>query len=83
MLLAGDVVFVAGMPAKLGADSSFEKYEAAYEGKLGGVLCAVSTSDGSKLAEYPLKAAPNWDGMAATARGLLISTADGSVVCFE
>ena len=83
MVLAGDVVFVAGTPAHFPPRNPVAKYEQAYEGKLGGILWAASTSDGSKLAEYKLGAAPAWDGMAATSGRLYICTADGKITCFS
>ena len=82
MLLAGDVLFVAGTPAYFPPRNPVAKYEQAYEGKLGGILWAASAGDGSKLSEYKLDAAPVWDGMAATSGRLYISTADGKITCF-
>ena len=82
MVLAGDVVFVAGAPAHFSPDHPAAKYAAAYEGKLGGVLWAASAKDGSKLAEYKLDAAPVWDGMAAAGGRLFLATADGCLRCF-
>jgi len=83
MVLAGDVVFVAGTPMQFPPDHPADKYEAAYAGKLGGVLWAASAADGRKLAEYKLDAAPSWDGMAAAGGRLYISTADGKVLCMR
>ena len=81
MVLAGDVVFVAGTPAHFPPDHPAEKYEAAYEGKLGGLLWAVSATDGRKLAEYKLDAAPCWDGLAAANGRLYLSLKNGMVLC--
>ncbi|MHC5055734.1 MAG: outer membrane protein assembly factor BamB family protein [Planctomycetota bacterium] len=81
IVLAGDVVFVAGTPMHFPPDHPAEKYEAAYAGELGGVLWAASADDGRKLGEYKLDAAPSWDGMAAAGGRLYISTADGKLVC--
>jgi hypothetical protein len=80
--MAGDVVFVAGEPMKF-EDPSYENYVAAYNGRLGGRLLAVSASDGKKLAEYKLASAPAWDGIAAAAGRLYISGVDGSITCFS
>jgi len=82
MVLAGDVVFVAGTPAYFPPDHAAAKYVAAYEGKLGGVLWAASAKDGSKLAEVKLDAAPVWDGMAAAGGRLFLATVDGCLRCF-
>ncbi|KPK41737.1 MAG: hypothetical protein AMK72_14955 [Planctomycetes bacterium SM23_25] len=81
MVLAGDVLFVAGTPAHFPPDHPAAKYEAAHEGRLGGVLWAASATDGTKLARCQLDAAPTWDGMAAANGRLYVSLADGAVVC--
>jgi hypothetical protein len=52
-----------------------------FEGKKGGVLCAVSKSDGRKLAELKLPSSPVFDGMIAADGKLFLSLKDGSVIC--
>jgi hypothetical protein len=79
MVLAGDKLFMAGPPDAMPEDDPY----AAFEGRLGAKLWVVSTADGSKLAEYPLDDQPAFDGLIATEGRLYLSTADGSVVCFE
>ena len=81
MVLAGDVLFIAGTPVYFPPDHPFEKYEQGYEGKLGGLLWVGSVEDGKKLAEYKLPAAPAWDGMAAADNRLVISTVGGKISC--
>ena len=81
MVWAGDVLFVAGTPAYFPPDHPAATYEAAYAGKLGGVLWAASASDGKKLAQYKLDAAPSWDGLAAANGRLYVSLSDGTVMC--
>ncbi len=78
--MAGTVLFVAGEPMKFD-DPSYKNYVAAYNGKLGGRLLAVSATDGRKLAEYKLNAAPVWDSIAIANRQLYIGLADGTVQC--
>ncbi len=78
MVLAGDVLFVAGTPAVFPENDLAR----AYEGRMGGVLWAASVADGRKLAEYKLDAAPAWDSLAATRGRLFLCTADGRVHCF-
>ena len=78
---AGDVIFVAGEPMKFD-DPSYKNYVAAYNGRLGGRLLAVSATDGKQLAEYKLNAAPVWDSMAAAGGKLYLSLADGTIVCY-
>jgi outer membrane protein assembly factor BamB len=82
MAKAGDVVFVAGTPAFFPPEHDAESYEAAYGGQRGGILWAAAAADGSKLAEYPLDAAPCWDAMAVAEGRLYLATRDGRVLCF-
>jgi outer membrane protein assembly factor BamB len=78
MALAGDAVFVAGAPLVF----ELKDLGATYAGRRGGVLRAVSTADGSKLAEYQLDVLPAWDAMAAAYGKLFIVNQDGSVDCW-
>jgi len=80
MAMAGDVLFVAGEPMKFD-DPSYKNYVAAYNGELGGQLLAVSATDGKKLAQYKLSAAPAWDGIAIANGQLYIGLTDGTVQC--
>lgn len=80
--MAGDVLFVAGEPMKFD-DPGYRNYVAAYNGRLGGRLLAVSASDGTQLAEYTLKAAPAWDSIAIANGHLFICLEDGTVLCME
>ena len=82
MVLAGDVVFIAGTPAYFPPNHAAAEYEAGYAGERGGVLWAASAADGTKLAQYKLDAAPAWDAMAAADGHLYLCTTDGKVVCF-
>ncbi|MBI5395376.1 MAG: PQQ-binding-like beta-propeller repeat protein, partial [Verrucomicrobia bacterium] len=79
MVLADDLVFVAGTPTEFPADDLHK----AYEGRMGGVLWAASASTGAKAMEHKLAAAPVWDGLAAAQGRLYLSLQDGSVVCME
>ncbi len=78
MVVAGETLFVAGTPDVVDPDDPW----AAMDGRKGGLLWAVSTTDGKRLAEYKLDSPPVFDGMAAANGRLYISTKDGSVVCF-
>jgi hypothetical protein len=78
MMLAGDVLFVAGTPVAFPKDDLAK----AYEGRMGGVLWAVSAKDGRKLAEYKLDTPPVWDSLAAAHGRLILCTEDGRVRCF-
>jgi outer membrane protein assembly factor BamB len=92
MVLANQTLFVSGPPdivneedafwsmgknqtlAKLAEQSELNK------GKEGGLMWAVSATDGKKLAEYKLDALPVWDGMAAANGELYMTTLKGDVV---
>ncbi len=78
MALAGRTLFVAGPPDVMDADDPY----AAFDGRRGGLLRAVSAADGRQLAELRLDGVPVFDGMAAAGGCLLLSTVDGRVLCF-
>jgi len=82
MVLAGDTLLVSGCPVFFPPDHPVEEYESAYAGELAGVLWLASSTDGRKLAEYKLDAAPAWDGMAVADGKVFISLSDGTVVCY-
>ena len=71
------ILFVAGPPDV--ADPADPM--AAFEGRKGAVLRAVSADDGKPLGERKLAAPPVFDGLIAAAGRLLMTTTDGHVVC--
>ncbi|MFO8011677.1 MAG: PQQ-binding-like beta-propeller repeat protein [Phycisphaerae bacterium] len=77
MVLAGDRLVLAGPPDTVDTDDPW----AAFEGRLGGRLWVVSTSDGTALGKTELDAPPTWDGMAAADGRLYMTTVDGHLVC--
>ncbi len=77
MVKAGDVLFVAGPPDVLDPDDPY----AAFEGRKGARLAAVSPKDGTILADGRLEAPPVFDGLIAAAGRLYASLEDGSLVC--
>jgi outer membrane protein assembly factor BamB len=84
MVLADDTLFVAGPPELLAPPSrsqDLKTAQAAYEGKKGAALWAVSTKDGRKLSEYKLDSPPVLDGMIAADGKWYISNMDGKVLC--
>jgi outer membrane protein assembly factor BamB len=93
MVLAGDVLFAAGLPdvedeeqsaRTIGDPETQEKLAeqaAAFAGSRGGLLVAVSPADGRKLASYRLESMPRFDGLIAAAGRLYLATADGKVLC--
>jgi len=79
MALAGKTLFAAGTPDTMDPAEPW----AAYEGKRGGVLMAISTADGKVLAKWPLPAPPVLDGLSIARGRLLVATTDGKVLCFR
>lgn len=82
MAKAGDVIFVAGEPMKF-ENPTWQNYTAAYRGKLGGKLVAVSAASGKQIAECELDAAPVWDSIAVAQNQLFVSLADGTIQCMS
>ena len=79
MLLADQTLWIAGPP-----DSrDLAEAAAGLEGKRGGLLWAVSASDGKRLSEYRLDSPPVFDGMAAAGGRLYLSLDDGRVLCLK
>jgi hypothetical protein len=79
MVLAGNTLFLAGPPDVIGQDDPY----AAFEGRMGGSLWAVSTTDGRKMAEYQIKSPPVFDGLIAAQKKLFLTTTDGCVSCWQ
>jgi outer membrane protein assembly factor BamB len=77
MALADKTLFVAGLPDTLDPKDSL----AVLEGRRGGVLWAVSATDGKKLGEVQLDVPPIFDGVIAAEGRLFVSLADGRVLC--
>jgi len=93
MVLTDGALFAAGPPdvedeeesAKTLSDPETQKklaeQSAAFEGRLGGLLVAVSPADGRKLAAYRLESLPCFDGLIAAGGKLYLTTVDGNVLC--
>jgi hypothetical protein len=82
MAKAGDVILVAGEPMKF-ENPTWQSYAAAYRGKLGGKLVAVSAISGNQIGECELHAAPVWDSLAVAQNQLVVSLADGTIQCMR
>lgn len=78
--MAGRVIFVAGEPMKFDKPT-YENYVAAYNGRLGGRLLAVSAKDGKLLNDYELTAPPAWDAIALANKNLYIALENGNIQC--
>ena len=97
MVLADKTLFLAG-PPDLGMTADEDGYRnyhdpdrqaalheqaEAWNGKRGGLLWAVSKTDGKRLTELKLDSPPVWDGMATANGRLYLATTDGKVVCMS
>jgi len=95
MALAGKTLLVAGPLDVVDEEEIFAKpfdkqvaaeaarQVAALQGKGAAMLLSVSTTDGKKLGELKLDAAPVFDGLAAADGKLFIATMDGHVICCQ
>jgi len=82
MVLAGDVLFLAGwLDAVAIRPRTGRPLDPENPDPRSTVLRAVSTADGTTIAEYPLDCEPAFDGLIAADRRLYLSQKDGSVVC--
>ena len=77
MVLAGQTLFVAGPPDVMDDADPY----AAFEGRRGAVLAAVSAADGLTLAQLKLESEPVFDGLIASGGRLYLATRDGRVLC--
>lgn len=77
MVLAGPTLLLAGPPDVVAAGDPY----AAFEGRKGAMLWAVSAADGKRLSEATLDAEPVFDGMLVAHGRLYIVTVDGRVLC--
>ncbi len=78
MTKAGKLLFIAGPPDEFDPDDPY----AAFEGRRGGRLAAVSAENGATIAELTLDVTPVFDGLIAANRNLFMAAEDGSLVCF-
>ncbi|MHC4116078.1 MAG: outer membrane protein assembly factor BamB family protein [Planctomycetota bacterium] len=79
MVKAGDTLFVAGAPDVLDEDDPY----AAFEGRKGARLVAVSPEDGKELSQIELQSPPVFDGLIAANNRLFASLRDGSLICLS
>jgi hypothetical protein len=77
MVLAGDNLFLAGVPDVIPKDTPY----AALDGRMGALLWAVSAADGRSLSEMKLTSPPVFDGTIAAGGRLYVSRVDGSLIC--
>ncbi len=77
MVKANDILFIAGPPDVFDEEDPF----AAFEGRKGARLAALSTEDGKILNDIKLESPPVFDGMIAVQDRLIISLRNGSLIC--
>jgi hypothetical protein len=95
MVLTDNALFVAGPPDLENEEESVKslldpetqkrlaEQSAAFEGKRGALLVAVSREKGEKMAAYQLDFVPRFDGLIAANGRLYVSTAAGEVLCLS
>ncbi len=77
MVKAGDTLFVAGAPDVLDEKDPY----AAFEGRKGAKLVAVSAKDGTQLSSIELESPLVFDGLIAANNRLFASLRNGSLIC--
>jgi hypothetical protein len=95
MVLTDNAIFAAGPPDVQNEEESVKtlleaetqkklaEQSAAFEGKRGALLVAVSQDNGGKLAAYRLDFVPRFDGLIAADGRLYVSTLGGEVICLS
>jgi len=95
MVLTDNAIFAAGPPDVVDEEESVKtlleaktqkklaEQSAAFEGKRGALLVAVSQANGKKLAAYRLDFVPRFDGLIAANGRLYVSTLGGEVLCLS
>jgi len=79
MVLAGKTLFICGEPDLLDPSDPL----AAFEGRRGAVLLAISSENGERLALYSLESPPVFDSLIAANTSLYLSTKDGALCCWR
>lgn len=77
MVLAGGQLFVAGPPDVVDLDDPMS----AFDGRMGALLRAYSSKDGTMLDEHKLDAPPVFDGLIAAKGRLYLSLENGTILC--
>jgi len=95
MAVAGDVLFVAGLPDFIDEQRAFyspndpdvqaklRRQAEALAGRHGGQLWILAKADGKLLGRHVLNTIPVFDGMAAASGRLCVCLKDGTVLCME
>jgi outer membrane protein assembly factor BamB len=78
MVLAGDNLFLGGVPDVIDPNDPL----ASFEGRKGASLIALEAETGNKLSEFALDAPPVFDGLIAAAGRLYLADRAGHILCF-
>ena len=78
MVLAGESLFLGGVPDVVDPDDPL----ASFEGRKGASLIAMQAETGERLAECTLDASPVFDGLIAAGHRLYMADRAGHVLCF-
>ena len=78
MVLAGQTLVLAGPPDRVPDDDPL----AAFEGRCGAELVAVSARDGERRWTIPLETPPIFDGLIAAQNHLYLTTTDHRLICY-
>ena len=94
LVLAGDTLFAAGPPVMVNEEeevylnyddptvqAKVAEHVAAFEGRKGALLMAMTKKEGKQLATYQLDSPPVFDGMIAANGRLFVATIDGKILC--
>ncbi|MBT4819843.1 MAG: PQQ-binding-like beta-propeller repeat protein [Lentisphaerae bacterium] len=79
MIMSGGNLFFGTAPIAVPEDDP----NAAYEGRMGGMIWVAAAKDGAKIAEYKLPAPVVWDGLSAAHGRVYAALTDGSLVCLS
>ena len=77
MVKAGPTLFIAGPPDEFDPADPY----AAFEGRRGARLAAISAADGAELATINLNSPPVFDGLIAAGGRLFACLEDGTLAC--
>jgi outer membrane protein assembly factor BamB len=78
MVITDGVLFVAGPPDVVDPDDPL----GAFEGRKGGVLCAIDPSSGQTTWKFNLPMPTVFNGLIATSGRLYVAMQGGSIACF-
>ena len=78
MVITENLLFVAGPPDVVDPDDPL----GAFEGRKGGVLCAIDPASGEIVWKRELTVPPVFNGLIAAGGRLYVAMEDGKIACF-